>query len=333
MRARKLLDGTLKLRHLVLVTAIAKRGSVLHAAHDLRISQPVVTRGLRELEALLEVELFERGPRGMTPTLYGEAFLQHAEAVLTQIRQAGRHLAELESGQAGSVTAGTYLAGSNVLLPQAISALKRSHPRVTVIVRESTPDVLVKDLLAGEIDLVVGRLTPTDLADRTAQIRMYTEPIRLAVRTGHPALDGPPPTLADLQDYPWILPGERTALRNEIEEVFLHAGLPLPVDRIESESILTLRTLVLSSDSVAVLPLLIAEEDPRLTTLPTPLPSVSRKVGATLRLGATPTPAAALMLEHLHQRAARIRAHVAGHEHDRFTGAPHDLLDCVAADA
>ncbi|MGP4015034.1 LysR substrate-binding domain-containing protein [Saccharopolyspora sp. 5N708] len=329
VRARKLLDGTLKLRHFVFASAIARRGSVIHAAEELRITQPVVTRGLRELEALLGVALFERGPRGMKPTAYGEAFLQHADAVLAQVQQVGRHLAELESGQAGSVTVGTYLAGSNVLLPQAIAALKHVHPKATVVVREGTPDALVQDLLTGELDLVVGRLTPSSHADRLTQIHMYTEPVRLVVRAGHPAAGATAPTLADLLDYPWILPDEHTTLRREIEEVFLHEGLPLPDDRVESASILTLLALIVSSDSVAVLPGLIPEEDLRLTPLATPLPSVQRQVGVTVRADGPPTPSAALLLEHLHRRAARIRAHLAGHDDDQFADVPHNLTACV----
>ncbi|MDT7669263.1 MAG: hypothetical protein QOC74_2046, partial [Pseudonocardiales bacterium] len=128
MEADRLLDGRLKLRHLVLVATIAEQGSVVRAAESLRVTQPVVTRGLRELEAILGVELFDRGPRGVSPTVYGTAFLAHAQAVLTQVRQAGQHIAELREGQAGSVTVGTHLAGSNVLLPRAISRLKRARP-------------------------------------------------------------------------------------------------------------------------------------------------------------------------------------------------------------
>ena len=54
-----ILDGRLKLRHLTLVVAIADRGSVVAAAQALHVTQPVVTRGLREVEDVLGVRLFE----------------------------------------------------------------------------------------------------------------------------------------------------------------------------------------------------------------------------------------------------------------------------------
>lgn len=306
MDPNRLLDGRLKLRHLVLVTTIAEHGSVMRAAEHLHITQPVLTRGLRELEAILDVELFTRGPRGVSPTIYGEAFLAHAQAALAQIRQAGQHVTELSDGQVGTVTVGTHLAGSNLLLPKAIARMKRERPRVTVVVKEATPDLLSADLVAGRIDLMVGRLTPSD-DGRMKQIRLYSEPVRLVTRPAHPAQALSSPRLADLLDYPWVLPVGQTALRRELEQVFLQERLPLPADRVECTSILTLRTLLVDTDVIAALPMLIAVADDQLATLPTPLPSVHRLVGVTLPYERTPSPSASLLLEHLQATAADVR--------------------------
>lgn len=307
MDASRLLDGRLKLRHLVLVTTIAEQGSVVRAAEQLHITQPVVTRGLRDLEAILGVELFQRGPRGVSPTLIGKAFLEHARAVLAQIRQAGQHVTELNQGHIGAVTVGTHLAGSNLLLPKAILRMKDARPRVTVVVKEATPDVLAADLLAGRIDLMVGRLTPGDDDGQMTQIRLYQEPIRLVTRTSHPAQSLPQPSLSDLLSYPWVLPVSQTALRHELEEVFFAEGLPLPRDRVECTSILTLLHLLLDSDTVGALPMLIAEEDDRLATLSTTLRSVHRLVGVTVPRDRALSPTAALLLDDLRHAAAEIR--------------------------
>ena len=135
-----LLNGRLKLRHLVLVVAIAEHGSVLRAAEHLHLAQPAVTRTLRELEQILGVELFVRGPRGVHTTLFGDAFLDHARTVLTELRRAEERIHGLAHGDAGTVTLGTLLAGSSVLLPKAIAALKASRPGITVIVQRGESD-------------------------------------------------------------------------------------------------------------------------------------------------------------------------------------------------
>ena len=304
----RLLDGRLKLRHLVLATTIADAGSLARAAEQLRITQPVVTRGLQDLESVLGVPLFERSAQGVVPTVYGTAFIEHARGVIAQIRQAGRTLGDLAAADAGTVTVGTHLAGSNVLLPLAIARLKAAHPGVTVVVRESTPDRLQSQLLVGDVDLTVGRLTPAD--PRIEQVRLYVEPIVLVVRADHPVLAGRVPTFVALAALPWIVPVAGTALRREMEQLFSAQGLPWPANRVECTSALTLRRLILDGDCVAALPELVALHDDALaivTPVDVDLARLTRPVGgSTVRDRWTP-PAVAAFLEDLSAVAAEIR--------------------------
>lgn len=302
-----LLDGRLKLRHLMLAVVIADQGSVVRAAEHLHVTQPVVTRGLRDLEQLLGVTLFDRAPRGVTPTALGHVFLDHARAVIARLRQVEQHVRELADATVGTVTVGTHLAGSNLLLPRAIAALKGSRPHVTVVVRDATPDVLVSGLLAGEIDLAVGRLT-SGPPDRLQQIVLYQEPIRLVCRSTHPARQFKAPRLEDLRAYSWVIPGEQTVLRRELEDLFRRHGLDLPENRVECTSPLTLRTLIIETDTIAALPFLIAREDAQFYLLPTPLEQVTRTVGVTLPAEQPPSPVTALLLRQLYVSAAEIRS-------------------------
>jgi DNA-binding transcriptional LysR family regulator len=294
----RLLDGRLKLRHLSLVIQIADRGSVVGAAEAMHVTQPVVSRGLRDVEDILGVSLFDRGPRGVAPTLFGESFLEHARAVIAQLRQAGRQIDLLTNADLGTVTVGTHLAGSNLLLPRAIAELKEEHPRLTVVVREATPDILQAALLAGDCDLIVGRLTakaPSSLV----QHMLYREPVRLVARVGHPVHALKTPTLKQLADYPWIFPVEQTTLRSELEDFFVHEGVPIPANRIECTSMLTLRELLVSTDCVAALPMLIATQDDKLALINTRLSSIRRSVGVTRPADRPLSPAANALLGHL----------------------------------
>jgi DNA-binding transcriptional LysR family regulator len=302
----RLLDGRLKLRHLVLVDALSEHGSLVAAASRLRVTQPVLTRALRDLEDILGVTLYDRSTRGVTPTIYGTAFTEHARAVLAQLTHAGRHVAELADAGLGTVTVGTHLAGSNLLLPRALARLKDERPNVTVVVREATPEALLADLAAGRIDLIVGRLT--SLPGRaTTQARLYDEPVRLVARRSHPAHGRTRPRLTDLMDYPWILPGTETALRGELEQVFLRHDLPLPANRIECTSILTLRNLLVETDMIAALPMLIAGDDPGLGVLPVSVEPMSHTVGITQSAQRPASPSARALLGHLGAVAAEMR--------------------------
>ncbi|MFI9383299.1 LysR substrate-binding domain-containing protein [Kutzneria sp. NPDC052558] len=309
MDINRLLDGRLKVRHLVLVITVAEQGSIVGAAERLRVTQPVVTRGLRELEQILGVELFNRGPRGVAANAYGRAFVDDARAIVAQIRQAGRHVAELSAGMVGTVVVGNHLSGANVLLPTAIARLKRQFPYVTVVVREATPDRLTEGLLTGDIDVVVGRLTP-DADERTRRIRLYHEPVRVVVRAGHPATELVGAELADLIDYPWVLPVSQTSLRGEVEQVFFQQGLGIPTNRVECTSLPTLRTLLIDADMIATLPALLARDDPALAVLPVELPNVHRLVGLTLAAGRGRSPSLDAFVGHLEAVGAEIRGYV-----------------------
>ncbi|MFC7934376.1 LysR substrate-binding domain-containing protein [Streptomyces cinereoruber] len=178
----------------------------------------------------------------MRPTVYGEALVGHARAVVAEIRRAREHLTGLRQGQDGTVTVGTLLAGANVLLPRAVARFKQERPRLTIVVREGTPDVLHPALLGGELDLIVGRVGSA-AGDALRQRMLYREPIRLAVRAGHPLLTEGPAGGTDALAHPWILPVEQTALRQELGALFADRGLPLPTDWVECTSIPTMRAL------------------------------------------------------------------------------------------
>ncbi|MEV0073396.1 LysR substrate-binding domain-containing protein [Amycolatopsis sp. NPDC050768] len=301
----RLLDGRMKFRHLVLLDAIARRGTIVGAAAELHVTQPVATRGLRELEEILEVELFQRGPRGLTPTVYGEAFTEHARAILAQARQAARHVVELAGAERGTVVVGTHLFGSNVLLPRAIAALKAERPNLTVAVRDGTPESLLVELSAGRLDLIVGRLT--QISDEGfLRRKLYDESVVLVVRASHPLAGAKTVDLATVAEYPWILPGPETALRRELEELFHNNEVLLPANRVEATSFLTVRQLLRDTDVVAALPRLITEEDPGIARLPLSLEPIGHSVGITMPASSKPTPSASALIDKLVAEAVQV---------------------------
>ncbi|WP_159537623.1 LysR family transcriptional regulator [Aeromicrobium sp. 9AM] len=298
----KLLDGRLKLKHLVLVDILMTQGSVVGAAKALHVTQPVVTRSLQDLEAVLGVPLFDRGARGLSPTEFGVAFTAHARAVIAQLRQSARHLTEIADADRGQVSIGTHLAGSNILIPRAIAKLKSAHPLLTVIVKEGPSDSLLTDLAAGRIDLIVGRLTaPSN--EGLIRRPLYQESVRVVVGAQHPFAGADVLELGDLAAFPWILPGPDTVLRGELEAYFLEQGFEVPRNRVETTSFLTARQLMLETEHVAVMPELIAREDPRISRLPISLEPIGHSVGLTLSAERQLNPASTAMIAALRNAA------------------------------
>ncbi|MDN5919782.1 MAG: LysR substrate-binding domain-containing protein, partial [Pseudonocardia sp.] len=246
--------------------------------------------------------------RGVTPTPYGDSFISHARSILAQVHQAGQEIDDLATGDAGTATVGTHLAGSNLLLPRAIAAVKQAHPTLTVVVREGTPDTLQTELLTGDIDLTVGRLYPAP-PPHLVQERLYREPIRLVARRDHPVhAESRAPALKELSRYPWVFPIAQTALRAELEKAFSQAGAPIPDNRIECTSMLTLRQLLVTTDVIAALPMLIATQDDKLAFLSTRLGSIRRAVGVTRSADRDLSPAGSALLHHLREEATGLTA-------------------------
>lgn len=310
MDQERLLDGRLKVRHLVLITTIAESGTLVAAAEALHVTQPVVTRGLREAEAIVGVDLFVRGPRGVNPTRYGEILLDHAYAAMGHLRSAANRIDELHRVGIEPVRVGTNLAGAYSLLPHALVRLKAEYPSLTVTVVEGMPEELGERLVRGEVDLVVGRLQPPTTRERLRHVRLYDEPVRVVVRTGHPALAATRVPLERLLDYPWILPGRPTQLRDELDELFARRGLLMPSNIIECSTILTLRSILLHTDAIAPLPMLIGAGDDQLSMLDTSLDTVPREIGISTLASTPPSPSARILIKKLIHVAKEISTHL-----------------------
>lgn len=301
-----LLEGRLKLKQLRLLIAVAEEGSIQRAARKLNITQPAATKSIRDLERDLGVPLFERTARGATATVYGNALIAHARLILAEVRHAGEELSALSDGSSGHVAIGAALAATPTLLPRSLALVKRQRPGLSVTVIESTNEKLVPALVAGELDLVVGRLPEAHESDGLTREVLFNEPVRVVARAGHPLARARRLGLKQLADQPWILPLPGTSLRQQIDSAFLTARLPLPGDAVESVSIMTNLALLASSDMVAVMPHQVASayaDGQTLVCLPVSLDWDLGPVGLLTRRDWRLPPAARVLAETVRQVA------------------------------
>jgi DNA-binding transcriptional LysR family regulator len=126
------LRARLKTRQLLLLVAIAEEGNIHRAAEALNMTQPAASKLLKDLEEALEVSLFERLPRGMRPTWYGDTMIRHARVALSSLNQAHEELEAAKSGQFGQVNVGAITAPGLALLPPTVALVKREHPNLQI---------------------------------------------------------------------------------------------------------------------------------------------------------------------------------------------------------
>jgi DNA-binding transcriptional LysR family regulator len=253
-KANRFVRSHLKVRQLVLLVELGRHGSILHAAQAAHLTQPAASKLLAELEHALGVPLFERLPRGVQATRYGEVMIRRAGSALAEMDAAHQEVMELLSGLSGRVAVGTVLTPSTGLLPEAIQRLKKSHARVQVAITVDTSKVLIQRLRAGELDLVIGRILDTDSVNELSFEPVTDEPHSLIVRAGHPLLDRQDLRLADLQREAWILPSPGSILRDRMTALFLGAGLDQPAETVETLALPVVTTLLTQSDMIAALP-------------------------------------------------------------------------------
>ncbi len=307
VRLERWITRKFRLRHVELIAELYECRSISKAARRLSLTQPTLTKALRDVERTLDLTLFERTNRGLQPTPYGEIFARHAKIVLAQLRHAAEELESLHVGYSGKVTVGTLLAASASILPDAIALLKKERPEVAISVVVGTYDILVPSLLVGDLDMVLGRLPEEGRSRALVYEEFYAEPVCLVTRRGHPLTGKRRLGLRDLSHEAWLLPLPETSLRRQIERAFLEANVPLPKNVIESVSILTNRVLLRKSDCIGVMPYHVALDDVEhqlLSILPVKLKSIDSPVGAILRAPGALPPAAAALLKFL-----RLAAH------------------------
>jgi DNA-binding transcriptional LysR family regulator len=187
---------------------VAERGTLTAAAAALGYTQSAVSRQIAALERAAGAELLERRPDGVRLTPAGRIVLRRAIAVAEQVDAAARELAGLP-GEGGTVRLGWFTSAGADLVPRALSAVRRTHPAVTVTTREAATPTLIRALRAGSLDLALIATEPPhrppDTETPPLRTRVLTDrSLLIAVPATHPLAGGPFVHVADLRGQRWI---------------------------------------------------------------------------------------------------------------------------------
>lgn len=277
--------ATLKIssRQIALLNALGELGNLRKAASAIHTTQPAASLLLQQLEDRLGVQLFERLPRGMRPTLFGDVMIRYAQGALHEFEYAEAQIAELARGAAGMVRIGTVMGPVPTLLTRGVLAFKAQHPKVRVAIEVGTSDTLLPALIRGDFDLVLGRL-PDQVDSDGLDIQLFEqgERMRIIARPGHPLANRPETRLAALAPLTWILHPIDSPMRRQVENALKAAQLIQPLDIIETHSILATTAMLESSDMIAVVPNDVADHYARygmITVLPVKLPLAMANLG------------------------------------------------------
>ncbi|WP_241284751.1 LysR substrate-binding domain-containing protein, partial [Burkholderia cenocepacia] len=242
----------LRLRHLQVLLSLAGTGNLSQSAVALATTQPALSKWLKELEEDVGLPLFERHARGLRPTPYGEALIEHARRVEAQLDIARDDMAALREGGSGLVTIGTSGVAAADTVPFAVSQLLKRMPRAQVRLTESTMNQLMPQLARSELDIVVGRSGSTSVDPLLHAEALYVDPVVFVARPDHALAGATSLGWDDVLAYPWIVWPAGTPVHNALEAALHAAGRVQPPHCVESNSSILNLTLLNNTDLLGV---------------------------------------------------------------------------------
>ena len=189
--------------------AVAAQGNLTRAAERLFVSQPTLTKQIRQLESQLGVRLFARSRAGMTLTAAGRALAGRTGAVLAGWDQALRETKATASRTARVLRVGFMSSAANEATQQIIAAFNRRRPDWRVDMRQGAWSDPTGGLAPGDADVALLRL-PFPGQDEMRIEVLLTEPRWAVLPTTHPLAAGDRIQFSDLWDEPFVAAPEET---------------------------------------------------------------------------------------------------------------------------
>lgn len=243
----------MELRHLRCFLAVAEELHFGRAARRLNLSQPPVSRQIRDLEAEMGVPLFTRDRRRVALTREGHLLVTEARRALAGAERFERVARQLRDGERGLLRVGYVHSALYGAVPAILRAYRQESPRVELVIRELVTSELVRSLLDDDIDVAFVRPPVSEPALDLLVLR--EEPLVAAVPADHPAARMPALRLADLAADPFVV--FPRALGPGFWDLIVHAcGAAGFSPRIlyEASEIHTMVGLVAAGSGVALVP-------------------------------------------------------------------------------
>ena len=173
----------LSARQLQSVVSLARFGSFVAAAADMEMSQPALTRTIKQVERAVGVQLFTRSTRRVALTAAGQEFVPTAERLLADLQISVQNMRALGAQRRGQLVIACLMSVAYGWLPDLIAAYRRDHGEVELQIREGLNTAIYEDVRSGLADFGVG-----DLMDVHASIEatpLHEERFYVALPRGH----------------------------------------------------------------------------------------------------------------------------------------------------
>lgn len=239
------------LRQLKYFVQISENGSFSRAAEVLRIAQPSLSQQIKQLEEELGVQLLARHTRGVTMTMQGQQFYEHARRILAEADHAKENVRSQTLAPSGRISVGLPTSACRGLSLPLLEIVSQRLPNVTLHLVEAMSGYLDELIQVGRLDVAL--LYDHKAFEHVAWTEMMTEQLMMFVAADHPMATRKSISFKRLFAQDLVtLPGRPNVLRVVIERLAARHDVKLNVN--DCDSLPAIAKLVCNSNHVAVMP-------------------------------------------------------------------------------
>jgi DNA-binding transcriptional LysR family regulator len=285
----------MELRHLTHFVAVAEERHFTRAATRVHVVQSTLSASVNALERELGTALLIRSSRRVDLTAAGHALLPAARRALIAADDARNAVDAVRGVLRGRLTIGVVQAMGIVDLPALLAQYHRRYPGISVTLRHSSVDRLVRATVDGELDLAfVNR--PYD-ARKVSELSLGTEFLVIAVSRDDPLARNKAVAITDLAEREFIGGRADYALRARVDAICAEVGVHRNIC-CESDTLTDLADLVANGFGIAFLPPALLKNTDRIVGVNTE-PAVPWELTVVTAVERPPSPAAAALLKML----------------------------------
>lgn len=286
-----MIDRRIKFRHIQCFVEICAEKSLKRAAQKLFLTQPAISKTLKELEEIVAATLLTRNRGGVALTRQGEVFLHFAEMSLASLQQGLSGIEQVGAQGKTRLAVGSLPSVAARLMPAVAVEFAALAPATQLQIMDGPHGFLMDRLRVGALDLVIGRLGQPETMMGVSFFQLYEEEIQFIVRAGHPLLAAP--DLRRIGQWQVIYPPQGSAIRPAVERFLIALGVGEIPNRLETVSGAFGRVYTRRTDAIWIISAgVVANEiaDGHLVPLPFDTSSTRGPVGLMRRPGGTPSP-------------------------------------------
>ncbi|MDS1140628.1 LysR family transcriptional regulator [Pusillimonas sp. SM2304] len=280
--------------------------SFTRAAQRLHMTQPAFSQLIRELEAGMEVKLFERTTRRVSLTAAGQVFYERVQGGVRSIFEAYENARAVARAECGHLSVGSLQSLAIGLVIQALGDFRRSSPGVTVSLREDYNGALYDHVLRGELDFAV--CAHSTKSNEIAFDELFEEELVVVMPYNHPLSQNELCRWHELQSEQLILMSHQSSTREQIAEAFA-ANHIVEKGAYDVASMFTALGMVREGFGVTLLPVTVLPEVNMLdlTTRRLKGPTPMRRIGVCRRTDRVLSPAAIQFKALLQSRSSKLK--------------------------